>query len=126
LLERLIANLIDNGIRYNRPGGFLEVATRTGGGRALAHVRNSGDAIDPEAAAQLTEPFRRLARGGDGFGLGLSIVSSVVAAHGGSLRVTAPEGGGLDVVVELPAAPADGDASATRGQANLSSALTPS
>jgi signal transduction histidine kinase len=126
LLERLVANLIDNGIRYNRPGGFLEVATHTGEGRALVHVRNSGDAIDPKAAATLTEPFRRLARGGDGFGLGLSIVSSVVAAHGGSLRVTAPDGGGLDVVVELPAVPPDRDASATRAKANLSSALTPS
>jgi signal transduction histidine kinase len=126
LLERLIANLIDNGIRYNRPGGYLEVDTRTGEGRALVHVRNSGDAIDPKAAATLTEPFRRLARGGDGFGLGLSIVSSVVAAHGGGLRVTAPDGGGLDVVVELPAAPPARDASATRAKANLSSALTPS
>jgi hypothetical protein len=124
LLERLIANLIDNGIRYNRPGGFLEVGTRTGEGRALVHVRNSGDAIDPEAAVTLTEPFRRLARGGDGFGLGLSIVSSVVAAHGGSLRVEAPAGGGLDVVVELPAAPPDREAIAARGKANLSSALT--
>jgi signal transduction histidine kinase len=107
LLERLIANLIDNGIRYNRPGGFLSVATRTGQGRALVHVRNSGEPIDPAAAATLTEPFRRLGRGGgsDGFGLGLSIVSSVVAAHGGQLQVQAPESGGLDVLVELPGAP---------------------
>ncbi|MDQ6777482.1 MAG: HAMP domain-containing histidine kinase [Actinomycetota bacterium] len=106
LLERLIANLIDNGIRYNRPGGFLSVATRTGEGRALVCVSNSGDPIDPAAATTLTEPFRRLARGGDGFGLGLSIVSSVVVAHGGHLRVRAPQSGGLDVTVELPAAPA--------------------
>jgi signal transduction histidine kinase len=122
LLERLIANLIDNGIRYNRPGGFLEVATRSEDGRALVRVRNSGDPIDPEAAATLTEAFRRLGRGGDGFGLGLSIVSSVVAAHGGRLSVAAPGTGGLDVVVELPAAPV----SASRGKGNLSSALTPS
>jgi len=109
LLERLIANLIDNGIRYNRPGGFLSVATSTGEGRALVHVRNSGEVIEPAAAATLTEPFRRLGRGGAGFGLGLSIVSSVVAAHGGHLRVKAPESGGLDVTVELPAAPAAGN-----------------
>jgi signal transduction histidine kinase len=111
LLERLIANLIDNGIRYNRPGGFLSVATETGGGRAVVRVRNSGEAIDPAAAATLTEPFRRVGRGGDGFGLGLSIVSSVVAAHGGRLQVRAPESGGLDVIVELPAAPSVGNVS---------------
>ncbi|HWF52122.1 MAG TPA: HAMP domain-containing sensor histidine kinase [Solirubrobacteraceae bacterium] len=111
LLERLIANLIDNGIRYNRPGGFLSVATETGGGRAVVRVRNSGEAIDPAAAATLTEPFRRIGRGGDGFGLGLSIVSSVVAAHGGRLRVQAPQSGGLDVIVELPAAPSVGNVS---------------
>jgi signal transduction histidine kinase len=105
LLERLIANLIDNGIRYNHADGFLSVATLTAGGRAVVHVRNSGDHIDTDAAATLTEPFRRLERGGEGFGLGLSIVSSVVTAHGGHLRVQAPESGGLEVTVELPAAP---------------------
>jgi signal transduction histidine kinase len=123
LLERLIANLIDNAIRYNRPGGSLTVATSTGHGRAIVHVRNSGDRIDPEAAATLTEPFRRLGRGGDGFGLGLSIVSSVVAAHGGTLRVQAPESGGLDVLVELPAAPSVRN---MRGNVNVPSALMPS
>ncbi|HWF75501.1 MAG TPA: HAMP domain-containing sensor histidine kinase [Solirubrobacteraceae bacterium] len=108
LLERLIANLIDNGIRYNEAGGFLSVATETSNGRALVHVRNSGAQIDPAAAATLTEPFRRLERGGGGFGLGLSIVSSVVAAHGGRLKVHAPPSGGLEVTVELPAAPGAG------------------
>ena len=105
LLERLIANLIDNGIRYNRPRGVLEVSTGTRDGKAVARVRNSGPVIDPEVAATLTEPFRRAQRDGDGFGLGLSIVSTVVAAHGGSLRIDAPHTGGLDVVVEMPAAP---------------------
>jgi signal transduction histidine kinase len=126
LLERLIANLIDNGIRYNRPGGFLEVATSTGAGRAIVHVRNSGERIDPEAAATLTEPFRRLGRGGQGFGLGLSIVSSVVTAHEGRLRVDAPEDGGLDIVVELPAAPSVRNVSVASGNVNVPSALTPS
>jgi signal transduction histidine kinase len=129
LLERLIANLIDNGIRHNRPGGSLTVATRTEVGRAVVHVRNSGDRIDPQAAATLTEPFRRLGRNGNGFGLGLSIVSSVVAAHGGRLRVEAPETGGLDVVVELPAVaagPPGSDVGVVKGNVSLPSALTPS
>ncbi|HEY5318584.1 MAG TPA: ATP-binding protein [Solirubrobacteraceae bacterium] len=126
LLERLIANLIDNGIRYNRPGGFLAVTTRTEDGRALVHVRNSGERIDPEAAATLTEPFRRLGRGGGGNGLGLSIVASVVAAHGGRLRVDAPETGGLEVRAELPAVPSVRNMSVVQAKVNVPSALTPS
>jgi signal transduction histidine kinase len=129
LLERLIANLIDNGIRYNQPGGFLAVTTSARGGRAMVRVRNSGARIEPDAAATLTEPFRRLERGGDGFGLGLSIVSSVVAAHGGRLRIGAPDAGGLDVVVELPAASSESSVrkmNVPKGNLNVPSALMPS
>jgi signal transduction histidine kinase len=106
LLERMIANLIDNGIRYNEPGGWLRVSTRSEGGRVRLVVANGGPRIDPAAAATLTEPFRRLDRGAGGFGLGLSIVRSVVEAHGGVLDVSAPDEGGLAVRIELPALPA--------------------
>jgi signal transduction histidine kinase len=103
LLERMIANLVDNGIRHNRPGGFLTVTTRSLGGRVLVTVANSGPRIDPADAERLTEPFRRLDRGGGGFGLGLSIVRSVVVAHGGTVEIEAPEAGGLVVRIDLPA-----------------------
>jgi signal transduction histidine kinase len=103
LLERMIGNLIDNGIRYNEPGGFLRVATSTSGGRAHVVVANGGNVIDPEVAAALTEPFRRLSRTSGGYGLGLSIVRSVAEAYGGTVAVTAPATGGLVVAVELPA-----------------------
>jgi signal transduction histidine kinase len=62
--------------------------------------------IAPDQVERLTEPFRRLSRRTAGYGLGLSIVDSVVKAHGGRLTVTAPPSGGLEVRVELPAAPA--------------------
>jgi signal transduction histidine kinase len=129
LLERLIANLIDNGIRYNEPGGFLAVTTHARDGHAVVQVRNSGARIEPDAAAMLTEPFQRLGRGGDGFGLGLSIVRSVVTAHGGSLRVNAPETGGLDVVAELPAVssqPSVRNVGVPKEKVNVPSALMPS
>jgi signal transduction histidine kinase len=103
LLERMIANLIDNGIRYNEPDGWLRVSTRTDGGRVRLTVANGGPRIDPAAAATLTEPFRRLDRGTSGFGLGLSIVRSVTEAHGGTVGVSAPQEGGLVVRIELPA-----------------------
>ena len=68
----------------------------------MLEVSNGGERIDPEQAAMLAEPFRRLYRSVDGFGLGLSIVRSVAEAHGGSMRLTAPDDGGLRVLVTLP------------------------
>jgi signal transduction histidine kinase len=110
LLERMIANLLDNGIRHNEPGGWLRVSTRSRDRRVHITVANGGPRIASVDAATLTEPFRRLDRGAGGFGLGLSIVRSVVEAHGGTLEVTAPDDGGLVVHIELPAvvAPAVG------------------
>ncbi|MGB0095409.1 MAG: HAMP domain-containing sensor histidine kinase [Solirubrobacteraceae bacterium] len=103
LLERMIANLIDNGIRHNVRGGFLNVSTHALDGRAYLIVGNGGPRIDPADARSLSEPFRRLDRSLAGLGLGLSIVSSVVDAHDGKMQITAPGAGGLAVQVELPA-----------------------
>jgi signal transduction histidine kinase len=93
---------VDNGIRHNQNGGRLTVTTGTRDHRAVLEVSNGGERIDPEQAATLAEPFRRLYRSVDGFGLGLSIVRSVAEAHGGSMRLTAPDSGGLRVLVMLP------------------------
>jgi signal transduction histidine kinase len=117
LLERMIANLVDNGIRYNEPGGFLDVQTRSADGRVRVVVTNGGGRIDPEDAKTLIEPFRRLDRAAGGFGLGLSIVRSVAEAHRGRAEIRAPERGGLEVTVDLPAhatAPNVGVAQASR------------
>jgi signal transduction histidine kinase len=103
LLERMIANLIDNGIQHNEQEGFLRVATRTEDSHVHLIVANAGPRIDPDEAQTLTEPFRRLSRGAGGFGLGLSIVRSVVDAHGGTLEIEAPDSGGLEIHVVLPA-----------------------
>jgi signal transduction histidine kinase len=121
LLERMIANLVDNGIRHNEPGGFLAVSTRVRDGRVVLNVANGGVRIDPAAAERLTEPFRRLTdRTVGGFGLGLSIVRSVAHAHGGTATVTAPESGGLEVRVELAALPTPANIVVSR----ISNALT--
>jgi signal transduction histidine kinase len=106
LLERMIANLIDNGIQHNERGGVLEVSTSARGDRVRLRVLNGGSRIDPSVARTLTEPFNRLDRDHPGFGLGLSIVQSVVDAHRGELEVRAPDTGGLDIRVSLPVAPA--------------------
>jgi signal transduction histidine kinase len=112
LLERMIANLIDNALRYNGRGGHVEVRTRTSGAKVQLVVGNSGPAIDPRDAERLFEPFRRLDRGAGGLGLGLSIVHSVVMAHRGTIEVRAPAEGGLVVSIELPAAIASPEARA--------------
>jgi len=104
LLQRMIANLVDNAIRHNERGGFVEVLTRIEQGQAAITVANGGPMIDEADARVLTEPFRRLDRTRGGFGLGLSIVRSVVDAYGGTLLVAARPEGGLAVRAGLPAA----------------------
>ncbi|MDQ7906837.1 HAMP domain-containing sensor histidine kinase [Phytohabitans sp. ZYX-F-186] len=107
LLERLVQNLVENATRHNTPGGWLAVTTQAVNGWAVLTVTNTGPVVPPYEIEALFQPFRRLGReridGGRGFGLGLSIVRAVATAHGGTVRATPREGGGLVVQVTLPA-----------------------
>jgi signal transduction histidine kinase len=102
LLTRMVANLVQNAIRHNRPGGGVVIELSQ---EALV-VRNTGPVVPPERVDELFEPFRRLAgdrTGSDGgAGLGLSIVAAIVHAHDGTVRATANADGGLSVAVALP------------------------
>jgi signal transduction histidine kinase len=89
-------------------------------GWAVLELANGGPRIDPDDVAGLAEPFRRLHRSGEGFGLGLSIVRSIAEAHGGTAMLSAPETGGLRVCVSLPA----GEAPPSVVLARSSAALT--
>jgi signal transduction histidine kinase len=104
-LRTMAANLIDNAVRHNAAGGWIEVRTQSDGEDARLEISNSGAVITAEDAASLTEPFRRLgtARTGEGLGLGLSIAASVAHAHGGQLVIDPLEQGGLRISVTLPA-----------------------
>jgi signal transduction histidine kinase len=104
LLERLVANLVENAVRHNRAGGRVSVSTTTRDGRSVVEVVNDGDILDPATLPRLMEPFQRIDRGvrGDGAGLGLSIVRSVAQAHGGSVALAACSSGGLRATVTLP------------------------
>jgi len=104
LVEHLVANLVENAVRHNRPGGTVSVATGSRNGGAVVTVENTGEVMDPAAVERLTQPFERGGRTGaaPGAGLGLSIVRAVAEAHGGRLRLEPREGGGLRAEVSLP------------------------
>jgi signal transduction histidine kinase len=101
LLDRLLSNLVNNAVRHNLPGGWLEVAT----GDAIVTVSNSGAPIAATEVDRLFEPFQRLTTGraaGDrSTGLGLAIVRSIVRAHGGTVTAIPNPEGGLTVTVDL-------------------------
>ncbi|MCW2541695.1 MAG: hypothetical protein JWN95_3420 [Frankiales bacterium] len=110
LLERVIGNLVENGVRYNVPGGWVRVATDVVGTGEAAMARlvvvNSGVSVAPEEVEGLFDAFRRGGRARTnqrGAGLGLSIVRAIVDAHHGFIRATAQPGGGLRVEIALPA-----------------------
>jgi signal transduction histidine kinase len=119
LLERLVANLLENAVRHNVDGGWVEVRVASERPVVRLTVSNGGEVIDATAADELLQPFQRRrrrpadtgsvsgqqglpARPPAGAGLGLSIVQAVTRAHGGKVTLTPRAGGGLDVEVELP------------------------
>jgi signal transduction histidine kinase len=106
LVERLVANLVDNGLAYNADPGRLDIMTECRGDAALLSVTNAGPVVEAGAVGRLTQPFERLAAErsgrGDGSGLGLSIVQAIVNAHGGSLTIRPRPRGGLTVEVTFP------------------------
>ncbi|MBO0851625.1 MAG: HAMP domain-containing histidine kinase [Pseudonocardia sp.] len=108
LLERVVGNLVENAVRHNVAGGWLEVATDVKADRwARLRVSSSGVVVTEARIEELFEPFRRGTprAAGSGSGLGLSIVRAVVSAHRGTVSAASVPGGGLTVTVHLPRAP---------------------
>ena len=108
LLERLIANLIDNAIRHNTAAGHIEITTGARDRHAFVTIANTGPTIPPEEIQRLFEPFQRLdgarTRHNNGHGLGLSIVQAIANAHDAELSARARPGGGLIIEVSFPPA----------------------
>jgi signal transduction histidine kinase len=110
LAESLVANLVDNAIRHNVPGGWIKVSAAATAGAATISVSNTGPVIPPAEVGRLFQPFQRLGaertRPAGGHGLGLAIVDAIAGAHGAALTAYARPEGGLDVEVHFPAAEA--------------------
>ena len=104
LAERLIANLVDNAVRYNAAAGDVWISTRTMARGSQLIVANTGPVISPADADRIFQPFQRLddRTSHDGFGLGLAIVTSIAAMHGGTATAHPRTDGGLSVTVTIP------------------------
>ncbi len=104
LLERLVANLLDNATRYNTTDGDIWIRTSTVTGNSLLTVANTGPFISAEDAERIFQPFQRLndRSAHEGFGLGLTIVASIAAVHSGTTIAHPREGGGLSISVTIP------------------------
>jgi signal transduction histidine kinase len=104
LLDRLIANLLDNAEQYNVPDGSIDVITQVDDGASLIRIANTGEVIPADQVDRLFKPFTRLddRTKHQGYGLGLALVSSIAAVHGGAVHAAAPYTGGLAVTVRLP------------------------
>jgi signal transduction histidine kinase len=111
LVETLVANLVDNAVRYNHPDGFVEIATRTSAAQVTLTVVNSGPVIADDQLQRLLEPFQRLSPDRnahpDGHGLGLAIVDAVTRAHHATLTTSARPDGGLTVTTTFERIPGE-------------------
>jgi signal transduction histidine kinase len=106
LAESLVANLVDNAIRHNLPGGQAEITTALTAAGAVLSVSNTGTLIPPGEVEDLFLPFRQLGtqriRCGEGHGLGLAIVRAIADAHGAALTARPHLAGGLAIEVIFP------------------------
>ena len=105
-LRQMLLNLMDNAVKYNRPGGSVTLAIKKTERRAEIAIANTGPGVPAELLPRLFEPFFRVdashTREIDGCGLGLAIVQWIVTAHGGTVAVTSEPQGLTTVKVLLP------------------------
>lgn len=105
LLERMIANLVENAARHNHPGGWIGVHTTQRDGGAVFEIANTGPSVPAEQLPTLFGPFARAEQrlnSSDGVGLGLSIADAIASAHDATLTARPRPGGGLEVSVTIP------------------------
>lgn len=105
-VRAIVANLVENGIKYTREDGerLVAVAARAHGRAVRIEVRDTGIGIPAARLATIFDPFVHARARRDSYGLGLATVKRLVAAHGGTVAVESKEGEGTTFTVELPRA----------------------
>jgi signal transduction histidine kinase len=105
LLERMVANLVENAVRHNHPGGSVWIRTRHQDGNSVLEVENTGPPVPAEQIRALFEPFARAEQRvsfDQGVGLGLSIADAIARAHDAEICARERDGGGLALTVTVP------------------------
>ena len=103
-MRQVVANLLDNAIKYTPAGGGVEVQTALDGAEAILTVTDTGAGIPADELPRIWERLYRgdASRSERGLGLGLSLVKAIVEAHGGRVEATSTPGEGSAFVVRLP------------------------
>jgi signal transduction histidine kinase len=108
LVERMIANLVENAARHNHARGWIGVHTGQRNGAAVFEIANTGPDVQAEQIPTLFEPFARAEQrlnSADGVGLGLSIAQAIASAHNATIIARPRAGGGLEIEVAMPLSP---------------------
>lgn len=107
-MKQALINLVHNGIMHTPAGGWVRIAARLKGDRAIFTVRDSGTGIPPDDLDRIWERFYKVdrSRTHPGTGLGLAIVKHVAQAHGGTVSARSRVGQGSTFEVEIPVQPA--------------------
>lgn len=107
LLDEIIANLLDNAIKYNVPGGQVDLRLKNDQGHAVLTVADTGIGIPERSQPRVFERFYRVdksrSKATGGTGLGLSIVKHAVQLHGGTIQLVSHENEGTTITVTFPA-----------------------
>ena len=110
-IEQMLINLIENGIKYNKPGGSVTVQVFSNGMEANVAISDTGIGIAEENLPRLFERFYRVDKGRSrqmgGTGLGLAIVKHIVRSMNGEIEVHSKLGEGTEFLITLPLAPKD-------------------
>ena len=107
LVYRAIFNLVENGVKYNRPGGSVSAAVSRRGEKAMIEIKDTGCGIPEDFRESVFQPFFRVdksrSREKGGVGLGLSLVWEIAHLHGGDVRVRESGESGTAIELTLPA-----------------------
>ena len=108
LIYRMLFNLVENAIKYNQPGGSVQITISRSNGKAILRVADTGPGIPADCRESIFQPFFRVdksrSREMGGVGLGLALVREIAVLHGGSVTVESSSENGTTFAVTLPLA----------------------